>query len=943
MKITVFFFNLFFLFGSSLYSQSGYLELIEKGKYATVEKKLKKAILKNPTDVGVNYTYAILNTTRNYKNYDPYSAYNYLQTALISYKSLNDQKEIKSLNKVPINLSVFESTLNFISENAFNDASSKNSVGDYDNFLNHFVAAPSLLLRQAIEKRNEVAFNAVAIINTVESYQSFIVKYPEAIQVPKAILKRNELIFQDVRKIDQIPSYKNFILKYPDAVQVNLATERIHELAFSEASKLNTATAFNGFLVEYPLSKEYSKAYQLFEQLQFSENTVAGDLSSYKNFYNNFSRNTLVNIALDSIFSIAKRRNDIPELEYYISKATGSKRKEALVYYHDIYTDDGERKTLDAFFAKYNDGSLSELKEKDYQLSSFADDLKMEFGYREEKYQDYDYYIKNAAPKERAFVALQKLISGNVVSKNWSNALNQVNEYLPYFSQNPGKVENLFKLLESKYDNSIKVIPFGPEINTKEGGEYIPVVTADGKTMYFCGRDRKDNLGGEDIYSVNLKNRSAAKVVTELSSSYKNEAPVSISIDGNKMILFINGKLNFSEKTVLGWSSPVELPQQINSGSWQADAMISNDGKALLFSSIRKGNFDYYTDNNPGNYHAESNYAADIYVSLKDDNGEWGEPINLGSSINTMYCDRSPFLHPDMKTLYFSSSGRGGLGTLDVFKSTRLYDTCWNCWSEPINLGKEINTPENDWTYLISTNGEKAYFSQNQSPTENKNNIFSINLPMHLRPDLVATISGNLLDRSNKPINAEIFWEDLESGKNIGKSKSNPVDGSYFIVLPLGKIYGYYVDKDEYFPVSSNIDLRKKDKAVDMENAIEMITFQEMIDEGLAVPINNLFFDFGKFELLSYSIPELKRMASIIKKSDLKIEIDGHTDNIGEEKDNQILSERRANAVLNFLVNEGCDAKKMNVIGHGETKPVATNNTDSGRAKNRRVELRFVK
>jgi outer membrane protein OmpA-like peptidoglycan-associated protein len=565
----------------------------------------------------------------------------------------------------------------------------------------------------------------------------------------------------------------------------------------------------------------------------------------------------------------------------------------------------------------------------------------LNFPYNTSNYIAYDNYIRLAAPREKAFVALQRMISTEINQKKWQLAINKSNEYKIFFAKEDEKVINLIEILEKKWDNSIKILPLGPEVNTKEGNEYTPVITADDKYIYFCGRDRKDNIGGEDIYVANFKSGSPAKVVSELSSANSNDAPVSMSIGGTSMMLFKNGKLYSSEKYTYGWDNAIELSGEINSGLWQADAMISSDGNALLFSSIREGNYDYYVNIQPGNYHGETEYASDIYISLKTENDEWSTPVNLGPTINTIFCDRSPFLHPDMKTLYFSSSGHGGFGDLDVFKSTRLNDSCWDCWSEPINMGKEINSPGLDWGYRISTNGEKAYFSKRS--TENNHDIYWLNLPSHLRPDFVATVSGKLLDKNNNPVAAEIRWEDLQTGKNVGQSKSDPADGSFFIVLPLGKIYGYYIDKNEYFPISNNIDLRTNNKPIQLESDINIVTFKQMIEEGTSVPINNLFFDFAKYDLLSYSIPELQRIATIIKTNNLKVEIDGHTDNIGDEKTNQILSEKRANSVKEFLVNEGCDVSLLTIVGFGKTKPVASNENEAGRAKNRRVEFKFIK
>ena len=534
------------------------------------------------------------------------------------------------------------------------------------------------------------------------------------------------------------------------------------------------------------------------------------------------------------------------------------------------------------------------------------------------------------------------MISPEITKKNWPGALTKVNTYKPLFGEKNKKIDDLVAMLTAKWDPTIKIQSFGPEVNTREGGEYAPVISADEKYIYFCGRNRPDGNSSEDIYFARLKVRSPAQILTDLSDPNLNDAPESVSTDGTSLMLFQNGNLFISEKTENGWQSPDKLPATINSGSWQADAMVSSDGNALIFSSKRKENLDYYVEDRPDYYHGEANFSTDIYVSLKNEWGQWGEPINLGKTINTIYTDRSPFLHPDMKTLYFSSSGHGGLGDLDVFKSTRLDESCWDCWSEPVNMGKEINTPGTDWGYKISTDGDKAYFSK-QREESSRDDIFWLNLPKHLRPDYVATISGSLLDRNNQPVSAEIRWEDLQTGKSVGQSKSDPTDGSFFIVLPLGKIYGYYVDKEGYFPISNNIDLKNNSKPIAIDSNIDLVTFQQMIDDGITVPINNLFFDTGKFTVLSNSIPELKRIAKIIQANNLKVVIEGHTDNVGEDAANLSLSEQRANAVKEFLIKEGCNPSQLSTKGFGKTKPVAPNDTDKGRAKNRRVELKLTR
>ena len=339
--------------------------------------------------------------------------------------------------------------------------------------------------------------------------------------------------------------------------------------------------------------------------------------------------------------------------------------------------------------------------------------------------------------------------------------------------------------------------------------------------------------------------------------------------------------------------------------------------------------------------HGDHQINGNIYISNLDSNGAWGDPILIGDSINTPYSERTPFLHPDLKTLYFSSDGHGSLGKLDVYKSTRLSDSCWNCWSTPVNMGKEINTIESDWGYKISTDGKTAYFAKSIGESDNQD-IFTLKIPKHLRPDMVAQISGKIVDSDDKAIETDLRWEDLATGEIIGQAKSDPSDGSYFIVLPLGKNYGYFVDNEDYFPLSNNLDLTEMESAVNLSNNVKILSIDEMIKDGTPVPMNNLFFIFAKSNLLNESIPELKRVAKIIKDKSLQIELSGHTDNIGNDKDNQKLSEARAKSARDYLISIGCNSENIIAKGYGSENPLESNVTDEGRAKNRRVEIKIT-
>ena len=374
-------------------------------------------------------------------------------------------------------------------------------------------------------------------------------------------------------------------------------------------------------------------------------------------------------------------------------------------------------------------------------------------------------------------------------------------------------------------------------VNTAIGEEYGPTLTIDDNTLYFVGLNRGETNITEDVFVSRRDRRtgewSTAQVVSGLSSPYRNEAPTSISGDGRTMLVFVEGRMCFSVRGPQGWTEPRPLPRHLQLGNWQADAMITADGKALLFAA---------------NYPAEGEEKAslNIFVSERTESG-WGTPYSIGPAINTTGMERSPFLHPDMKTIYFSSDREGTLGDLDVWVSRRLADTCWNCWSEPENLGPTINTAGRDCWYKISADGQTAIYAQKSG---RRHDIYTITLPEDKRPEPITVLSANT-----------------------------------------------------------------------------------------AVAINNLLFETASDKILPVSLPELKRIALFVQTYGYTVRLAGHTDNVGKPEDNKELSQRRAESVKRQLVTYGCNAAKIRAIGYGDTKPVASNETEEGRQQNRRVEI----
>ncbi len=531
-------------------------------------------------------------------------------------------------------------------------------------------------------------------------------------------------------------------------------------------------------------------------------------------------------------------------------------------------------------------------------------------------------FIKGAAPHALAFDALWVMLRGHLEYEEWEEAKIAMRAFQPYF-RNENRRFNQLQGLLSEPIQKLEARSLGEVVNSR-AQEFEPVISTDGGRMYFTGRGRVDNLGGEDIFLSEKVDGDwqAGQLVPMLSSRSDNESAESVSADGQSMILFKSGKLSYSEWRDSSWTLPAPMPPQINCGSWQADARLTADGSALLFAA-RKENGD-----------------IDIYVSVKQEDGSWGERINLGPMINTRHTDRSPFLHPDMKTLYFSSAGHIGLGKLDVFKSVRL-DSSWANWSEPANLGRVINNKGDNWGYRISTDGELAYYSALDGGSTRNLDLFEIGVPTGMQPDELSTVRGLVISQNGQPLEAELIWRVLETKKEVQRLDASAGSGEFFLTLPRRIRYSYTARAEGYFPQSGSIDLSDGHRDLSLE--IVLTSLEEMKSEDIALPIDNLFFETAKYEIQPPSFPSLDELAAAVITHELAIEILGHTDNVGEESDNLLLSRNRAEAVRAYLLEKGCRPERLLAKGFGESQPIDTNDSREGRGRNRRVEIRVVR
>lgn len=530
-------------------------------------------------------------------------------------------------------------------------------------------------------------------------------------------------------------------------------------------------------------------------------------------------------------------------------------------------------------------------------------------------------FVQKTAPTYRAWQAFEKMFSHYMGKRDWKKSTELLTSNAEYFPDRKRWFTDMTAIVSAP-DFGITPADIGSNVNAG-GSEYVPVPSADGKYLYFCGSGRPDNESGEDVFVCTRQDSGWSKpvLVKELSGP-GNQAPLSLTADGNRIIIFDNAKPYQSDKTAAGWTEPKPLDINLSAFSWVGLVQIAPNNQVMILEA-RSGGFS----------------GTDLYIAQRQADGSWGDPVKLDTTINTSEEDRSAFLHPDMQTLYFSSAGHTGLGGMDVFKTTRLDDT-WLHWSKPVNLGKEINTMSDDWAYKITTDGSTAWFSNRRSSFNQ--DIFTVTLPEPMRPKPVRTVELALKGDDGKPLDAEIILEDPKTGKKVGSFRTDPTRATTFITVPNDANYNIRLQKEGYYPKSMPLPVQgKTDKMQKMDVAWKPVSLPDMVTKG-KTEVLNVFFDHDKSELRPESMPELRNVADLAKKNNYRVNLMGYTDNAGKPEYNLDLSNRRAEAARQALIGLGIPAERITAKGFGENNPVSDNNSEQGRQLNRRVEVQFA-
>jgi len=516
--------------------------------------------------------------------------------------------------------------------------------------------------------------------------------------------------------------------------------------------------------------------------------------------------------------------------------------------------------------------------------------------------------------------------------------------------------------------NPVRVIidNLGPVVNSKYR-EYAAVISADESVMLFTSR--RDNTSGgriaddgmffEDILNTTKQNGAWTPPVnlTKPVNTDLHDATIALSADGQKLFVYTDdneGDILISELQGDKWSKPESAGgSAINTKYSEIHACFSYDEKSI-----------YFVSNKP----EESLGGFDIYVTRKNENGKWEKPENVGPTINTSYDEEGVFMHPDGKTMYFSSKGHKTMGSYDIFRS--VFEN--GKWSEPENIGYPINSADKDVFFVVSASGKHGYYSSARMDAIGETDIYMITLLGPEKEPVMNTedqflLSSNFLSReavieskverkfssnvtilkgtitdavSKQPLNAIIVITDNEKNEVVSTFQSNSKTGKYLVSLPSGRNYGIAVTMEDYLFFSENVDLPKSKSYQEIIKDVEL----NKLEVGKKIVLKNIFYDFDKSTLRPQSIAELDRLTKLLEMNPtLRIEISSHTDNVGSAAYNEKLSTNRALSVVNYLVDKkGIKKDRLEYKGYGFTEPIAPNDSDQGRQLNRRTEFKIL-
>ncbi len=757
---------------------------IEKYKFERAEQKLVKHLRRDSNDLEFNYAAYQLYSTPAFEHYNTDSAYRHLVIARRTF-DIADAKMIERWARDSYSGALFDHSFRRVTSMALADARGINTPDIYRHFLEYYTQAPDDIRDSAVRFRDTVEYDLALRGGTLQLVEDFIARRPQSLLLPRAVHHRDSMVFVRVEQAHTIAAYRQFRLDYPQSHLFGRATDSLYLLDYREARRLDSEQYFRSYADRYPQSPYSRQAIWYADSIEYRRDVDTAQWQSLVNYADLHHRNSWRDTALSALtrFALAHRHLEAAHEAAQRLSSGSAERADVALLLHDAYMHTSVR-NFPRFYRRYPHLMSQQMRQRD----SLAFVVSQQYDF-----QHADSCIRAVAPAHEAYLMLQQLLKDDIVHGHFLAAKSTAERYAEAFGYSPEYLQLLTTLspefsLKSRKTRAPQPLPGA--VNSARGNEYSPVPCGNGQTLYFAATHRPESIGGEDIFVSQLtkKGWSQPAVVMDLSHTYGNEVPCAVTPDGNTLLLFQSGLLFLAERTAEGWST-TQLPAAINGFRQLTDATLAANGRVLFFTAL-------------GRTEREVDSSLNIYVSLLDDQGHWSEPHEIGAAINTPFGERSPYLHPDMRTLYFSSEGHGSLGMMDVYRTTRLDDS-YTHWSAPVNLGHEVNSVGDDWGYAVSADGRQCYFARQ----DDSQDLYSVALPAVAQPHPVVPVSGTVKDPSGRPVATRLEWHDPVTGRLLGQCSTHPTKGTFYLLLPQGAEYLLSMADERYRADRQVIDL----------------------------------------------------------------------------------------------------------------------------------------
>ena len=887
-------------------TDTNYIDFYQK-EYNRVYKNYEK----NPNSIEVmvemaEFYSAINNPMRNYSK-----AIGYIADAETRYIALvNDNSKYKEVNKLikrKITISsIRKQKQHILDRTAKYVKTSDMSLQECEEYMQAFESYASI--KHELEKvLYGLEYARCLNVNTVSAYVTFAKKYPNSVEKTEALLKAQQYILSDIENSETVEKVERAVEEYTNDTIAKCAMKKKAKIEYRDAIKLNTVEGYKAFLSKYPSSDEYMMALDKMDKLIYNDFTALKTPVEYAVFAQNNTESPLADQAMDSIVDMILTDKSIEALDVYLAHFPLDHRyNDVLQAFYRRHIVEGSSSPIAYFASQYPDYPFTYSLSNDLERTRAFDSLNLMQPFDEKNIGKYTTFIRNSMAYGVAYVALQRIVQNMIRKQRWNDAVKRVESMSICFEDmNAENYNGLIELLKAPVNKKMKVSnAFSPKYNVTNF-----VVAYNGSKCYYT---KVDNATGTKKISLakSIKGRWAEDTDLVFENiDNENVEVFSLYDNDTKMLIGKNGDIAEAEydAEIGKWVVTSMFSYPIKSDGYDCDAYMILDQSGMLIVSDRRGGMNLQPSKDY--FHGDTALASDIYfVPKKNGVYGWGNIINLGADINTIYCERSPVISKDLKTLYFCSDGHGGLGYCDVYMSERLSTDSWTKWSKPKNIGKVANTGYNEVSLSLSNDERTLYVITDRN---GKYEVFSITLDNE-SSDYTKQVDIYCNRKGERGKNEKILLDIWDIDTRIGNKKYEMVDNKQRVDVFKNKRYVVFSYLEGYFLTTAFIS-----ETSSQQIEIDCYKIEDLKLSKQKLPLYISYLDKKTERMDDNAYLHLNYLLKFLENNPNQvIEIISNVD-LPSMEEAYYVSVNRADAIKNYLIDNGIDKKRIISSGYG--------------------------